>query len=91
MPDVPAKAEATIHGTIKVGIQVHVDGSGSVSDASIGSQGPSKYFANLALQSARSWKFTPPEVNGQGVPSSWLLEFAFRQSGTEVTPSEQTP
>jgi len=86
MPDVPAKASATIHGTIRVGVQVHVDPSGSVSDASIDSQGPSKYFANLALKAAQSWKFTP-----QTAPSSWQLEFAFRQGGTDVTPSEQTP
>ena len=90
-PAVPAKASATIHGTISVGIEVHVDANGAVSDASIDSQGPSKYFANLALKAARAWRFTPPQVNGQPVASVWLLHFLFRQSGVEVTPAEQTP
>ena len=91
MPEVPAKASATIHGTIRVGIQVHVGPSGSVLDASIDTEGPSKYFANLALNAARSWKFTPAQVNGQGAPSVWLLQFQFRQDGTAVTPTEQSP
>jgi len=91
MPDIPEKASRTIHGTVKTTIQVSVDASGSVSNASIDSQGPSRYFANLALEAARSWKFTPARVNGQGAPSVWVLHFAFRQSGTEVTPTEQMP
>jgi TonB family protein len=88
---VPEKASRTISGTVNVGIQVNVDANGAVSDASITSQGPSKYFANLALKAAHSWKFTPPQVNGQGVPSVWRLEFHFRQTGVEVIPAQQTP
>jgi TonB family protein len=91
MPDVSPKASSTISGTVKVGIDVDVDANGAVTDASIASQGPSKYFANLALKAANGWKFAPAEVNGQGVPSVWRLEFRFRQTGTEVTPTEQTP
>jgi TonB family protein len=91
LPNVPAKAAATIHGTIWVGIQVHVGASGSVEDASIEAQGPSAYFANLALEAARSWKFTPPQIDGQAAPSVWLLRFHFRRDGTDVTPTEQTP
>jgi TonB family protein len=91
LPDVPAKVNATIQGIVQVAIQVNVDTSGSVRDASIASQGPSKYFANLALQSAKSWKFTPAQVNGQAVPSVWLLHFQFRQSGVDVRPTEQSP
>ena len=91
LPDIPDSASRTISGTVKVGIQVMVDASGAVSDAAIASQGPSKYFANLALKAAQSWKFTPPQANGQGVPSTWLVEFAFRQTGTEATPTQQTP
>jgi TonB family protein len=85
MPDVPEKARNTIHGTVKTSIKVNVDANGAVSDASIESQGPSHYFANLALEAARSWKFTP------SAPSVWVLHFAFRQTGTEVTPTKQTP
>jgi eukaryotic-like serine/threonine-protein kinase len=91
MPDVPEKAMRTIQGKIQVGIQVSVDPSGAVSGASIASQGPSKFFANLALQAARSWRFTPAQQNGQSVASVWLLHFEFRPSGVDVTPSEKTP
>ena len=91
MPDVPEKAILTIQGEVQVGIQVNVDTNGSVRDASIASQGQSRYFANLALQSAKSWKFTPAQANGQAVPSVWLLHFQFRQSGVDVTPTEQAP
>jgi TonB family protein len=91
MPDVPEKAILTIQGEVQVGIQVNVDTNGSVRDASIASQGRSRYFANLALQSAKSWKFTPAQANGQTVPSVWLLHFQFRQSGVDVTPTEQSP
>jgi TonB family protein len=91
LPDVPEKARRTITGTVKVGIDVNVDASGAVTDASIASQGPSKYFSNLALKAAKGWKFVPAQLNGQGVPSVWRLEFRFRQSGPEVTPTEQTP
>ncbi len=91
LPQVSAKANATIRGTIHVAIRIQVDANGSVSDAAIESQGPSKYFADLALQSARSFRFTPAQVNGQGAPSVWLLHYLFRQSGVEVTPAEQTP
>jgi TonB family protein len=76
---------------VKVGIDVNVDASGAVTDASIASQGPSKYFANLALKAANGWKFAPAQVNGQSVASEWRLEFRFRHNGTEVTPREETP
>lgn len=91
MPDVPQRAQRTIRGTVKLSIKVDVDPNGAVSNASIDSQGPSKYFANLALKAAQSWRFTPPQANGQGVASEWMLHFRLRQSGTEVTPIEQKP
>jgi TonB family protein len=91
MPDVPEKAMRTIQGTVQVSIQLNVDANGTVSDASIASQGPSRYFANLALEAAKSWKFTPAKVNGQGVASVWLLKFAFHQSGVDVTSAEKSP
>jgi protein TonB len=91
LPDVPEKAIRTIQGTVKVGIRVNVEPSGSVGDASIDSQGPSRYFANLALEAARNWKFTPAQTNGQSVASVWVLHFEFRKSGVDVTPTQQTP
>jgi TonB family protein len=87
LPDVPAKAIRTISGTVKVAIRVNVDPNGSVSDATMDSQGPSQYFANLALKAAKAWKFTP-QSDGQNAPRAWSLEFLFRQSGVEASASE---
>ncbi len=88
LPDVPAKAIRSISGTVKVGIRVNVDPSGSVSDATIESQGPSQYFANLALKAAKAWKFTP-QSDGQSAPSTRTLEFLFRRSGVEASAGEE--
>ena len=52
------------------------------------SPGPSKYFANQALQSARRWKFKPPQTDGQPTASTWLLKYQFGRAGTEIIPSE---
>jgi TonB family protein len=88
---VPERALRTIQGKVEVSIRVNVDPAGAVSDASIESRGRSRYFANLALQAAKSWKFTPAQQNGQPTSSVWLLHFEFRQSGVGVTPTEQSP
>ena len=91
LPDVSEKARATIQGKVRVTVRVHVDPSGSVSGADLDSPGPSKYFADLALQAARRWAFTSPEVDGHSVPSDWLLRFEFSQKDTKVTPSQVAP
>jgi TonB family protein len=82
LPDVPRSASNTIHGTIRVKVRVAVDSSGNVSNATFVTPGPSRYFANLALQSARKWKFTPAKAD---VPNQWILSFEFRQSGTHAS------
>jgi serine/threonine-protein kinase len=91
LPDVPKKASDTIQGRIHVRIRVTVDASGDVSDAAFDSPGGSKYFANLALEAARKWKFTPAQVHSEAVSSVWILTFEFRQTGTEATPVETSP
>ena len=91
LPEVPQKARDTIRGRVRVGIKVHVDAAGAVSDAELDSPGPSKFFANLALQAARKWVFTPPEMNGKSFESEWSLRFVFTQSGTKVTPTQTVP
>ena len=91
LPDVSEKARASIQGKVRVTVRVHVDPSGSVSGADLDSPGPSKYFADLALQAARRWAFTSPEVDGHSVPSEWLLRFEFSQKDTKVTPSQVGP
>ena len=91
MPDVPRQASATIHGKVTVVIRVAVDASGAVSNATFESEGPSKYFARLALDAARQWKFQPAQSGGQAVLSTWILRFEFKQSGTEVIPEQRKP
>jgi TonB family protein len=86
MPDVPPRASATIQGRVQVKVRVAVDASGNVADASLESPGPSKYFANLALQAARKWRFKPAQAGSSAAPSAWILHFEFRRGGVDVTP-----
>ena len=85
MPDIPQSAKNTIHGTIKVVVRVEADSSGKVTSAKFKSSGSSHYFAGKAMSAAEKWEFTPPEVNGQPVASTWLVQFHFRRSGTDAS------
>jgi len=87
-PNVSQGARNTIQGKIRVAVRLTVDSAGNVTDAKLTTPGPSKYFANQALQSARKWKFTPPQVDGQPAASAWLLKYQFGRGGTEIFPSE---
>jgi TonB family protein len=91
LPKVPQSALRTIHGTVDVKIGLKVDSAGNVSNVKIESPGPSRYFANLALKAARSWRFNPAQSNGHPIPSVWTLVFKFRQTGIEVSPIETAP
>ena len=91
LPDVSAKALATIHGVVRVAVRVHVDPTGNVSEAALDSHGPSKYFADLALQAARRWQFASPEVGGHSAPSEWLIRFHFSPSGSKAIPTQTAP
>jgi TonB family protein len=88
MPDDRAHADRTIHGKIAVRVKVSVDRQGNVSDATLDQAGPSRYFAKIALDAARKWRFRAPQVNGNTAPSTWLLHFEFRRGGTTVNPVE---
>jgi len=88
LPNVSQGARNTIQGRIRVAVRVSVDATGNVTDAKLTSPGPSKYFANQALQSARRWKFKPPQTDGQRTASAWLLKYQFGRAGTEIIPSE---
>jgi TonB family protein len=90
-PQASAKALSTIKGTVRVGVKVHVDPAGYVSDASFESPGPSKYFGDLAMKAARGWIFIPPEVDGRSVASDWLIQFHFTQSGVQSTAQQLAP
>ncbi len=90
-PVVSKSARNTVTGTLRVRIKVSVDASGNVANATFVSPGPSKYFARQAMEAAQQWKFAPAQVNGQAVPSAWVLHFGFRKSGTEVEPEPVKP
>ncbi len=79
IPVVPRSASETIHGHLKVTVLVNVDRSGNVVDASLENPGPSGYFARLAKEAARKWKFVP--ANNQDA-RKWSLTFEFTRSGT---------
>lgn len=87
IPDVPHSASNTIHGKVSVVVRVTVDETGSVSNAELASRGPSAYFARLALESARNWRFKPAQQNGKPQASAWMLHFEFRRDGTDVKPA----
>ncbi len=91
LPDVPQSALDTIRGTVRVSVKVEVDPSGSVAQARLDSPGPSRYFANLALEAARKWKFRPVEVDGRRVSSEWILQFMFERTATEAVPVQAGP
>ena len=78
IPDIPRSARNTIHGRIKVSVRVTVDDSGSVTYATLESRGASKYFARLAIEAAKKWKFAPVDNHDS---RKWLLRFEFTRGG----------
>jgi outer membrane biosynthesis protein TonB len=74
IPDVPSHARATIRGHIKIAVRVTVDRSGSVIGEVLENRGPSYYFARLATEAARKWKFAPADDHAV---RKWLLRFDF--------------
>lgn len=86
LPAPSVGARETIQGTVKVRVKVGVDTHGNVSSAKFVTEGPSKYFARLAMQAAQQWKFTPPTTNGQASPSEWTLLFEFTRGGVQALP-----
>jgi TonB family protein len=89
IPDVPQSASNTITGRIKVKVRVDVDASGKVTNATLTTPGPSKYFANLALKASQKWEFSPPQSNGQPTPSMWTLRFEFSKTSTKAFSSPE--
>ncbi len=72
LPAVPRNAQASIHGHFKVSVRVNVDRTGNVVAAAVQDAGPSKYFARLAVDAAKQWKFSPTDS-----ARVWILQFAF--------------
>jgi TonB family protein len=90
LPEVSPKARGSIRGKVRLSIRVHVDPSGAVTAAAIDTAGPSKFFADLALQASRKWDFAPTKAQGRNVPSDWILWYAFTQTDTQVLPTHAT-
>jgi len=91
LPDVPRKARDTIRGKVRVGVRIRVDPAGNVAGAKLDSAGPSRYFAALALNAARRWKFDPAKVDGRNVSNEWILRFEFGKAGTKIVPVQAAP
>ena len=91
LPNVPPSARDTIRGIVRVGLKIDVDREGNVEGAELVSPGPSAYFARLALEAARRWKFVPPKVDGAGVLSTWTVRFEFTPDGTTAVPKQEIP
>jgi TonB family protein len=91
LPKVPRQARDTIRGTVRISVRADVDLSGDVASATLDSRGPSSYFAALALEAARRWKFQPPRIGGRDVPSEWILRFELTRTDTIVRPLQVSP
>jgi TonB family protein len=70
---------------------VQVDASGNVTNTTLDSPGPSAYFARLATESVRQWKFFPARADGRELASAWLIKFSFSQRATEAQPTPIAP
>ena len=84
LPDVPQRAMNTISGKVRVRVKVQVNSQGNVVNSEFTSAGPSKYFANMAMEAARQWKFAPSEAANR----AWDLQFEFRRSGITSVPMQ---
>jgi TonB family protein len=91
LPKVSQRSLNTITGKVKVTVKLAVDPNGKVTNAELQSAGPSQYFAKVALDASRRWKFDAPQTGGGPVPSQWLLRYAFGRGGVEVQPSQVSP
>jgi TonB family protein len=78
MPALSHGTRDSIRGQIKVAVLVTVDRSGNVIGETLENRGSSNYFARLALEAAKKWKFSAADS-----PDSrqWLLQFEFTRSG----------
>jgi serine/threonine protein kinase len=79
--EIPALSHGTrnsIRGQIKVTVVVTVDRSGNVVGETLENQGSSKYFARLATEAAKKWRFTPADSQDS---RQWLLQFEFARGG----------
>jgi serine/threonine protein kinase len=79
IPAVSRSARASVRGQIKVVVRVTVDRSGNVVGENLEVHGSSKYFARVATDAARLWKFAPSENQSA---REWLIQFEFSRDAT---------
>jgi TonB family protein len=77
-PAISRGARESIRGQIKVVVRVTVDRSGNVTGENTEVRGSSRYFARLAADAARKWKFAPAD---NATPREWLIQFDFARDG----------
>jgi hypothetical protein len=77
-PAISHSTRESIHGQIKVAVSVTVDRAGNVVAENLEVHGSSKYFARLASDAARKWKFVPADSQSA---RAWLVQFEFSRSG----------
>jgi TonB family protein len=83
-PKLPARIESTITTDNTVAVQLRIDKSGKVVDATaVSASGPvATSLVRYALATARRWRFRPARDNGKPVRSERVLEFLFRPSAS---------
>jgi TonB family protein len=79
MPAVSRSARASVRGQIKVVVRVTVDRAGNVIAENLEARGSSRYFARVATEAAKRWKFAPAENQS---PREWLVQFEFNRDST---------
>jgi serine/threonine protein kinase len=78
IPNAAPSALKTINGHVRVAVLVIVDRAGDVVEANLENPGPSWYFARLAREAAKKWKFVPVDSPDS---RTWQLKFVFTRSG----------
>jgi hypothetical protein len=78
IPVVSRGAHDSIRGQIKVAVRVTVDRAGNVVAENLEVHGSSRYFARLATEAAKKWKFAPADNPS---PREWLVQFEFSHGG----------
>ena len=78
IPAVSRGAHDSIRGQIKVVVRVTVDRAGNVVSENLEVHGSSRYFARLATEAAKKWKFAPAD---NLAPREWLIQFEFSRGG----------
>jgi serine/threonine protein kinase len=77
IPAVSRSSRESVRGAIKVAVGVTVDRAGNVVAENLETHGSSKYFARLATDAAKKWKFAPDAQS----PREWLVQFEFSRDG----------